>query len=153
MSDINNGDSMQEMLGKLMSDPAIGQIVNQLKQSMASGDISGEAVSENESSAVSAVPASAPEPSVLGGLGGISPELINKLPELMGALGTFTGGGKNTSGISKKSGNMACLLSALKPYLSKHRCEAVDSIIAVSKLSSVMDLLPNTERKGDGRNV
>ncbi len=67
-----------------------------------------------------------------------TPEEAPSLPamsELSGALGALS---PMLGGLFKGAGgddNRACLLRALKPYLSKNRCDAIDHIITISKLS------------------
>ena len=60
------------------------------------------------------------------------------IPEAISALAPILSG---LSGNTSKSDNdRACLLRALKPYLSQGRCEAIDNIIKFSRIS---DLLKN----------
>ena len=58
---------------------------------------------------------------------------ISELSGAMGALAPLLSGGLLKG--SASDDNRACLLRALKPYLSKNRCDAIDQIITVSKLS------------------
>ena len=62
---------------------------------------------------------------------GISPDAIAALSPLLGML---TGKG----GASKKDDDRACLLRALKPYVSRGRCEAIDTILQLSRLSEML---------------
>ena len=61
------------------------------------------------------------------------PNMLSKLPEVIGAISPL---------VSSKSGNsqphnsrQIALLMALKPYLSPKRCEAIDYIAKISRLS------------------
>lgn len=62
----------------------------------------------------------------------LPPELLGKLPALMGALGPMMGG----KGGAKDE--KSALLLALKPYMSPQRCEAIDKLIMISRLSELM---------------
>ena len=73
--------------------------------------------------------ASAPTASMLGAL---PPDLMAKLPALMGAIGPLLG----DKG-SKKDEKTALLL-ALKPYMSPERCDAIDKLIMLGHLGEVM---------------
>ncbi len=70
--------------------------------------------------------------------------IADKIPELMATLGPVLSGlQKNRSEPSgAKAQNTpdhrAALLCALKPYLSRERCEAIDYIIKFSRLSDVL---------------
>ncbi|MBQ5633719.1 MAG: hypothetical protein IIV11_02410, partial [Clostridia bacterium] len=80
------------------------------------------AESEAAEASETAAPTSAPE----------------RLPEAISALAPLLSG----EGVkhSKRDNDRACLLRALKPYLSPGRSEAIDYII---KFSSIADLLKN----------
>ncbi len=64
-------------------------------------------------------------------LGALPPDLMSKLPALVGALGPMlgTGGGHKDE--------RTTLLLALKPYMSPQRCDAIDKLIMVCRLSEV----------------
>ena len=84
--------------------------------------LTAPAESEAAEASETAAPASAPE----------------RLPEAISALAPLLSG----EGVkhSKRDNDRACLLRALKPYLSPGRSEAIDYII---KFSSIADLLKN----------
>lgn len=59
--------------------------------------------------------------------------------ELSGTLGTLAPLLSQSFGkLSREDDERACLLRALKPYLSPNRCEAVENIIKFSKISDVL---------------
>jgi len=68
-----------------------------------------------------------------------APSAADKLPELMTALmpalASMKGGAPKGShgGGDRRS----CLLVALKPYLSRERCEAIDYMVKLGKISEV----------------
>ena len=67
-----------------------------------------------------------------GMLGALPPDLLAKLPALMGAIGPLLGdkGGKKDE--------KTALLLALKPYMSPERCDAIDKLIMLGRLGEVM---------------
>ena len=62
---------------------------------------------------------------------GVSPDAITALAPLLGML-------SGKGGASKKDDDRACLLRALKPYVSRGRCEAIDTILQLSRLSEML---------------
>ena len=62
----------------------------------------------------------------------LPPELLGKLPMLMGALGPMMQGKDGAK--DEKS----ALLLALKPYMSPQRCDAIDKLIMINRLSDLM---------------
>ena len=64
-------------------------------------------------------------------LGALPPDLLAKLPALMGALGPILGTG------SGHKDERTTLLLALKPYMSPQRCDAIDKLITVCRLGEV----------------
>lgn len=61
----------------------------------------------------------------------VSPDAIAALTPLLGML-------SGKGGASKKDDDRACLLRALKPYVSRGRCEAIDTILQLSRLSDML---------------
>ena len=82
-----------------------------------------------------ATPAVAAEPSVALPKE-ISPEVIATIAPLLSGLSGF--GGAKGSPPSKKDDPRACLLVALKPYLSAGRCQAIDDMLRLATLSEVL---------------
>jgi hypothetical protein len=64
--------------------------------------------------------------------GALPPELLGKLPMLMGALGPMLGKADG------KKDEKTALLLALKPYLSPERCAAVDYLIRLSRVGDAI---------------
>ena len=65
-------------------------------------------------------------------LGALPPDLMSKLPALMGALGPMMGGKGG------KKDEKTALLLALKPYMSPQRCDAIDKLITLCRLGEIM---------------
>ena len=66
--------------------------------------------------------------------------MMQKLPQIMKMLSPMISGtgAKNHAPAHDPTDKRACLLLAIKPYLSKERCEAIDYIIKFSKLSEIL---------------
>ena len=67
-----------------------------------------------------------------------NPDIMAKLPEVINAIKPLMSSGKvevsKSGGFDKRMG----LLMAMKPYLSPKRCEAIDYIARMSKLSETV---------------
>jgi hypothetical protein len=67
----------------------------------------------------------------------LPPDLMGKLPVLMSALAPVMGGKADAGGKDDKT----ALLLALKPYMSPQRCDAIDKLITLARLSVIMKQL------------
>ena len=71
-------------------------------------------------------------------------DAADKLPELVAALApvlsSLKGGGSGHSS-TPKGDRRTCLLVALKPYLCRERCEAIDYMIKLGRLSEIFRTL------------
>lgn len=127
--DLSNmsGEELQGAVQSILSSPAFSQLLGQMQGT------TGE-----ESPATPATPA-------------ITPEMMQKLPQMMSALAPLVGGrGDGKSSEEKKDisdgEKRKRLLAALRPYLSDNRRGAVDQILKVTEMT---DLLGNFgDRKG-----
>ena len=72
-----------------------------------------------------------------------NPDIMSKLPEVIGVIKPLisNGGGEGTGGKFQDGDKRLALLMALKPYLSSKRCEAIDYIVKMSKLSQTVKSL------------
>ena len=113
-------DGFSSILNGILSNPEMMAMISSMAGKLKSENAPAE--SEATEASEAAAPASAPE----------------RLPEAIGALAPLLSG----EGVkhSKRDNDRACLLRALKPYLSTGRSEAIDYII---KFSSIADLLKN----------
>ena len=81
-----------------------------------------------------------------------NPEILSKLPSIMSAVGSLSGGMKSAGDTSKRGGQHTALLCALKPYLNPERRRAADSILNLLKIDEVLRSLPlntHTPQKED----
>lgn len=145
MDNITDPGSLSSVLGELMKNPELGNMVNELKSKL-SGAVAEESApsGSRENDAPSGSRENDPPPSDSPHGFSISPDILEKLPSIMSGLG-----GKSAP---KKSGsdNMARLMRALKPYLSGRRRDAIDSIITMAELGSLAGLIPQ-KPKSDGK--
>ena len=130
--DITNmsGEELQGAVQSILSNPAFAQILGQL-QGKGDGEVQN----------APAVPA-------------ITPEMMQKLPQMMSALAPLMGGkgeGKPSGG--KKEINdgekRKRLLAALRPYLSDNRRGAVDQILKVTEMTDILGTLGDIKGKSD----
>ena len=144
------------MLNALLSNPELlqrmGGLLGAMSQSGASsgaqmhdrGDVTP--ASEGAAEPSEAASASAGGSALGEGLGAVlsNPAVMAKLPEIMAMMKSLSapapshgegggGGGSNR--------NLERLLLALKPFLSPARCDAVNSILRISKLGAAFQLL------------
>lgn len=127
--DISNmsGEELQGAVESILASPAFSQILGQLQ---------GKSAEEEQKKP--AVPA-------------ITPEMMQKLPQMMSALAPLVGGkGEEKSSGGKKELNdgekRKRLLSALRPYLSDNRRDALDQVLKVTEMTDLLGTLG--DRKG-----
>lgn len=114
----------------------LSDLAKNLKLSMGDATVATNAEAENPSSEADTSPTS-PLPADAMSAVLSNPALMAKLPEVMAALSP----GKGTPSIKKAPPDKrTALLLALRPYLSESRCEAIDYITRLGKIS---DLLKN----------
>ena len=128
--DISNmsGEELQGAVESILASPAFSQILGQLQGK------GGE-----EETKAPAVPA-------------ITPEMMQKLPQMMSALAPLVGGkGEGKSSGGKKELNEGekrkRLLSALRPYLSDNRRDALDQVLKVTEMTDLLGTLGDMKGK------
>lgn len=67
-----------------------------------------------------------------------NPDMMAKLPEVISAIKPLMSGTKSDEKKSPQFDKRMGLLMAMKPYLSPKRCEAIDYIVRMSKLSETV---------------
>lgn len=142
-------DDITKIIGEIMANPGFGSLVNQLKNSTAE---SSSAPQQNAS----------PSPTSL------SPEMAEKIPEILGMLGQSGIRPPSASpdkaviekalGALKKTDTKNCekLLSALKPYLRSQRGEVIDKAVSMMKLTDLLGAVSQTQQatgNGQGENA
>ena len=123
-----SGEELQGAVESILASPAFSQILGQLQGK------SGE-----EETKAPAVPA-------------ITPEMMQKLPQMMSALAPLVGGkGEGKSSGGKKELNEGekrkRLLSALRPYLSDNRRDALDQVLKVTEMTDLLGTLGDMKGK------
>ena len=112
------------VLGSILANPEMMSTIKNLAEQLKTDSLPAEetAAPERSSAEETAVPVQAPK----------MPDAISALAPLLSA---------DFSKLSRGDDNRACLLRALKPYLSEGRCEAIEYIIKFSALSEVLKKL------------
>jgi hypothetical protein len=117
-----NSDSVMSVAGKLLANP---ELIASVASALGLGTPPAEKKESEEIPSperAEAQPSDTPSAAIQKDK---LPELISNISPLLSALGTAR------SSDSKR----ACLLRALKPYLSSERCEAIDYMIKLSEIS------------------
>ena len=132
----SDASPFSDMLSNLLSNPDMMEKIHAIAEQIPTGVSSGEsakldaAVSKNEPTA--------------DGLAAVlaDPQMMAKLPQMVAVLGPLLGsGGSNQATPPREKNAEACrndLLLALKPFLSPERCHAIDTMLRISKLGSVI---------------
>ena len=117
----NGENGFGDMLNSILSNPQMMSMIGEVAQKLKNGEANTEEqkVSEAES---------APPPEEATAV----PALANSISALAPSLS------KSLSGHSKADDKRACLLRALKPYMSEGRCDAIEYIIKISLISDVL---------------
>lgn len=156
VSGTNTAPQINDLLNGLMSNPEALNMITNLMKSMPKSSAGETSPSMEETPASEAVRVENPNP-----LGGINPEMLKMLPNLMSMLGPMMNKPKDAAankdeaveagaavsgGGSHKSRHRSVeqrnkLMYALKPYLSPSRREAVEQIV---KITEITDLLGET---------
>lgn len=119
---------MSKMLERLMADEKFSELLNSVKESFSAdadnAPVNTDPVPESPASEQTPIP-SIPK---------LSPELMSKLPEIMGML-SGEGGSSDSKMADRKR-----LLNALKPFLSDKRKNAVDSIVNIAGIADLFGI-------------
>ncbi|MBQ7383483.1 MAG: hypothetical protein IJV72_01680 [Clostridia bacterium] len=133
----DGGLQISAMIDKIMANPELISMVASALGGNHSESKDGENVSSEvaEAGSESVETVGADVPSVA------NMPSMDKLPELVAAIAPMlsSSGGKSVSAgkVGAPRDKRACLLVALKPYLSRERCEAVDYMIRLGALSEI----------------
>jgi hypothetical protein len=125
------------MLGKLLANP---QIIESVASALSSGNetappqVSGNAQAVSSGQKSEQVSEEQALPDIAS--------MAQKLPEIMSMLGPVMQQKSDCKSKSEQnsvsSDKRACLLSAMKPYMSPQRCAAIDYIIKFSQISEIL---------------
>lgn len=126
MADLTGGD-MSEMLSRLMADEKFMEMAEAVKASLSADADNAEPAPKESAESTEAPP--------VAGIPKLSPELMSKLPEIMGMLSSSGGKKPNSKMEDRKR-----LLAAMKPFLSEKRQAAVDSIMNVAGFADLFGL-------------
>ena len=118
-TETGTGDALSSALGAMLSNPEMLGVISSLAKELKEG---------------SQPPTEAKEPEIE--LRSSPPAAENDMSALVGKLAPLLSGASSAG--SKKEDDRACLLRALKPYLSEGRSEAIDYIIKFSVLAKAL---------------
>lgn len=118
-TETGTGDALSSALGAMLSNPEMLGVISSLAKELKEG---------------SQMQAEAKEPEIE--LRSPPPAAENDMSALVGKLAPLLSGASSAG--SKKEEDRACLLRALKPYLSEGRSEAIDYIIKFSVLAKAL---------------
>ncbi len=131
----DTGIQISSMIDKIMANPELISMV-----ASALGGSSGKSESAEKEKEQAEAAEGGNETAVSASESAGLPSM-EKLPELVAAIAPMlsSAGGKSPSlgKLSAPKDKRACLLAALKPYLSRERCEAIDYMIRLGALSEV----------------
>ena len=128
--------ALSDAIERLMANPELLSMVASTLGGTRSGDAKQASVSERSEEPLDTAPASSDIPSAekVKGVTDELPVLLNTLAPLLSAKG-----GTDKKGIPDiKDDRGACLLRALKPYVSAGRREAIDYMIRISQISELL---------------
>lgn len=117
----DDSDAFSSALNGILSNPDMMSMISSMAEKLKGDSAQALPSQPTEAQPVAASPAA---PDLSGAIGALAPLLSGGLS---GALGA--------------DDDRACLLRALKPYMSRGRCEAIDHIIKISKISSILKKL------------
>ncbi len=120
----SESSQISEMIDKLLAEP---ELINMVASAIGKAPIN-KAGEGNDSEGGDSVAASA-APMSSEALTG----LVSSLAPALSALGKPA-----SRAAAKKSDRRDCLLVALKPYLCRERCEAIDYMIKLGRISELM---------------
>lgn len=120
---------ISEMIKKLAEDDQVRALISSLQAPEKADPVQNDTADDAPASETDASPS-------------ISPELLQKLPQVMSALSSLGTDAKPDAKSDKgRTADRKKLLLALKPFLSRRRREAIDSIIGIAGLSDILRLI------------
>ena len=149
MDDIHRDGApdLSAALNTLLSDPELISRISGIVNGNGADPQSNQAVeSHNDDTAqASAIPP--PGNAQLSGLGGLlsNPDIMSKLPQVMATIAPMLNGDVKSTAHHQPTPHhedrRSALLCALKPYLSPRRCQAIDYIIKLEKIGSLLQTI------------
>lgn len=135
-------NSIESVLSMISSNP---DLINKISSAVQAG---GDDLSKNLSSVISLISESQNQSNKADEKSALPAEekeaKIDTPVDKIGNSAEFLLDGKANSflsTLSKSISKNSSLLIALKPYLSKNRCEIIDTVIKISQLSNIMNLV------------
>lgn len=133
------GDSIQlsAMIDKILANP---ELISMVASALGPIPKADSVIKEGESTAQTD---KSEEDTAAAVETGARVDAADKLPELVAAIAPALSslGIGNSAHASPKGDRRTCLLVALKPYLCRERCEAIDYMIKLGRLSEIFRTL------------
>ena len=125
-----SSEELGQAVSSILADPAFGRLLSELR-------------GEGGDAAASAAPVSAPAVSA------VTPQMLEKLPQMMAALRPLVEGAEKGQGkeADDEAARRRRLLSALRPYLSDKRRGAVDNILRITEMTDLLGNLDAAKRQ------
>ncbi len=117
----NSESDFSSVLNGILSNPEMLSMISSMASTLKGENASAAPTQEKEAEAAAPV---------------LPADIGEKIPSVLSAIAPLLS--SSTSSASSHDNNRACLLRALKPYLSSGRSEAIDYIIQFSRISDVL---------------
>lgn len=142
MDKLENSDELSSAVMKLMSDDRFGELLSTVKSALSSNaeidsPSAATPVPSEDKPTEQVVPDTTSAP--ISAVPQISPEILSKLPEIMSMLSAGMSGGDEKKGASRMADRKR-LLTAMKPFLSENRRNAVDSIVNIAGIADLFGI-------------
>ena len=151
-ADSQSGTPPADLLGALLSNPELIKRIGSVLGAMRNNE-EGASVADEPNQSTSSTPKGAVPTAAAGdGLATLlqNPSVLEKLPQMLSVLKPMMENGAAKAAASDAAVRVAPhssahsrehLLLSLKPFLSKERCDAVDTILRISQLGEALGKL------------
>ena len=124
------------MMSKIMSDPNFAELMKNMKSSSGASETAASTNVSEENKAENNTDTEKISTESSGAGGTVSADKISELVETISPLI------KNTSSHSGETERRNRLLAALKPYVNENRREVIDTVMSLSKITNILDIMP-----------
>ncbi len=131
-------EDLSQIIGKIMSNPEFGNLVNSLKESGIAEQVSSPAKGTPSEQEAGGIPQNLPQIAEALTKSGLSADTVDSA-KIEKAVNAF-----------RKLDNRNCekLLCALKPYLNSQRGEVIDKAMSMMKVTDILTLLQQNGQGG-----
>ena len=125
----NSIPDLSGVISSLMSDERFADVLAAVRNVQSTNEPAPDDGAKTQSTAQTVTDA---------GLPAISPELMEKLPQIMSAFAQHQNTSTEKDGKACHANDRKKLLSALRPFMSKKRQAAIDSMINLSGIADIL---------------